>query len=540
MTAVAPQTDIVILRGIPFSNDYKHTWYFANRTAQEAYFNNTSLIAYTLSNYSYQRVDRNKLRVSVPVENLYNCNYMYFRNNGFNDTYSNSKRFYCFITSIEYVNNETSEITYEVDEIQTWFYNCDLQKCLVVRQHSTNDTVYSQCEPEDINVKAEYACWSTTGNPPGHTYILMTAGHWVSTAPDLGIGHIEPPSQATVISNVNCPIEVSMHTENGTGDKSIGAMLAKIRDLVENGREDAILAIYCVPTNLFGDEVSARVVERADIYTGLKSSMRANSFQGYVPRNNKLYNYPFCVLEMQAPSVKQEFALEDFRPGTGTTQEDRVSFSLYPIQAPVPQAYLVPKNYQGQSDCWEKAIVLDNFLQVPFMGDAFAMFCAQNLGSMATGLVASLFQVGITAYSPDVVGKAIGTRGLVETIGRGIGEIADATQRPNNVYGMGGGVGLTNFHQNKFRLEYKTISYWQAHQIDSYFTQYGYKQGIIDTPNIHARQKWTYVQTDGCCLTGNAPSDSLSFIKSCFDKGITFWSPSVTIGDYDQTNPIVT
>ena len=530
MTYIVPSSDIGICSGVPISNDYKNTLYFAHSEAQGNYFISKRVFVFT--DYSYQRVNKNTIRISTPAESLYNCNYMYFRNENFG-----TKNFYAFITNVEYINNQCSEITYEIDEIQTWWFNLSLHPCLVVRQHTTNDTIYSQCEPEDIKVKPEYAGWSTTGNPSSLTYILMTAGTWVSTAPDLGIGHIEPPSQATVISNVNCPIEVSMHTESGTGDASIGHMLAKIRDLVENGREDAILAIYCVPTELFGSTVSSRVTERADIYTGQKSTMRGTSFQGYVPKNNKLYNYPFCMLEVQAPSVKQEFALEDFRPGTGAEQEDRISFSLYSVQAPVPQAYLIPKHYQGQDSCWEKGIVLDNFLQVPFMGDAFAMFCAQNLGSMATGLVASLFQVGITAFSPDAVGKAIGIRGLVETIGRGIGEVADATQRPNNVYGMGGGVGLTNFNQNKFRLEYKTISYWEAHQIDSYFTQYGYKQGIIMMPNVHARQRFTYVQTDGCCLTGSLPSDSASFIKSCFDKGITFWADHDHVGNYSLDNP---
>lgn len=536
MSYVAPQTDIVILRGIPISNDYKNTLWFLDKDAQTAYFNSTSHRAYTLSNYSYQRVDRNRIRVSVPVEDLYNCNYMYFENTSFKHAYSVAKRFYCFITSVEYINNETSEITYEVDEIQTWFYNCTLQPCLVVRQHSENDAIYSQCEPEDIKVRPEYASWSDTYEDNDLAYILITAGHWVSTAPDLGVGHIEPPSQATVISNVNCPVEVSVHTASGSGDYSIGHMLAKIRDLVENGREDAILALYCVPS-LFGNDVYSGVLELRDAYGGNKGQMRTNSFQGYVPRNNKLYNYPFCVLEAQSPSVKQEFAMEDFRSGTGTTQQDTANFYVYVIQAPVPQLYLVPINYQGQDKCWEKALLLDNFLQVPYMGDAFAMFCAQNLGSMATGLAASALQVGITAFSPDAVGKAIGARGLIETTGRTIGEVADATQRPNNVYGMGGGVGLTNIKQNIFRLEYKTISYWEAHQIDSYFTQYGYKQGIIDTPNIHARQRFTYVQTEGCCLTGNAPSDSLSFIRSCFDKGITFWADHDHVGDYERANP---
>lgn len=536
MTYIAPQSDIVILRGIPFSNDYQHTWYFANKDAQEAYFNSTSLKAYTLSNYSYQRVDRNKLRVSVPVENLYNCNYMYFTNNGFEQAYSNAKRFYCFITSVEYINNGTSEITYEVDEIQTWFYNCTLRQCLVVRQHSENDAIYSQCEPEEIQVSAEYSAWDKINEDNGIAYILITAGHWVEYSGDIGNGYLEPPSALTEISNVRCPVEVSIHTPSGSGDYGMVAMMTKIKNLVKNGREDAVLGVYCVPS-LFGNDVYSGVLRVDEGYGGNKEAIISNSFQGYTPRNNKLYNYPFCQFEAQTPSTKQVFAMEDFRSGRGTTQQDSVNFYLYVIQAPVPQLYLVPRNYQGQDICWEKALLLDNFLQVPYMGDSFEMWAAQNTGSLMTGLAASMAQLAITAFTPDPVGAAIGIRGLIGTVGDAVGQFIDATQRPNNVYGLGGGVGLTNIYQNIFRLEYKTIDYWQAHQIDSYFTKYGYKQNVIKMPNIHARQKWTYVQTDGCSLLGNIPSDSASFIKSRFDKGITFWSPSATLGDYNQTNP---
>lgn len=530
MTYIVPSSNISICRGVPISNDYKNTLYFANATAQSDYF--ASKRAYSFTDYSYQRVNKNTIRVSVGAENLYNCNYMYFQNENFGTKY-----FYAFITNVEYINNQCSEITYEIDEIQTWWFNLSLHPCLVVRQHATNDTVYSQCEPEDIKVKPEYASWTDTYEDNDLVYILMTSGHWVQNLPDtIGSGHVEPPSQTTIVSNVRCPVEVSVHHVGGSGDYSIERMNTKIRDLVKNGHEDAVLAVYCLPS-LFGSVISEGVLQLGDAYGGNKSSMRANSFQGYVPRNNKLYNYPFCVLEAQSPSVKQEFAMEDFRSGTGTSQQDSVNFYVYVIQAPVPQLYLVPRNYQGQSQCWEKSMLLDSFLQVPFQGDAFAMFAAQNFGSMLTGLAASAVQVGITAFSPDAVGKAIGMRGLIETTGRALGEVADATQRPNNVYGMGGGVGLTNIKQNLFRLEYKTISYWEAHQIDSYFTQYGYKQGIIMMPNVHARQRFTYVQTDGCCLTGNLPSDSASFIKSCFDKGITFWADHSNVGNYNLANP---
>lgn len=530
MTYIAPSSDIGICRGVPISNDYVNTLYFANSSAQGSYF--ISKRVYVFTDYSYQRVEKNRIRVSTPAENLYDCNYMYFRNENFG-----TKIFYAFITSVEYINNQCSEITYEIDEIQTWWFALTLQPCMVVRQHSTSDTMYSQCEPEDFDVVADYASWNYTPVDNDLNYILITSGHWVQDPnwPDvIGSGHVEPPSQTQTVSNVRCPVEISVHTPSGEGDYSIVHMNTKIRDLVKNGHEDAIIGVYCVPS-LFGNFVRDGVY-RDDAYGGNKESMRANSFQGYVPKNNKMYNYPFCMLEAQTPSLKQVFAIEDFRTGTGAGQTEACNFYMYIIQAPVPQLYLVPRDYQGQSICWEKALILDNFLQVPYQGDSFAMWSAQNYGGLVTGLAGSALQLAVTAFKPDPVGAAIGLRSFIETAGNSIGQIVNASQRPNNVYGMGGGVGLTNIKQNIFRLEYKTLNYWQARQVDSYFTRFGYKQGHVMRPNVHARQKWTYVQTDGCSLTGDLPSDSASFIKSCFNKGITFWADHDNVGNYSLEN----
>lgn len=56
------------------------------------------------------------MRVEKKAEDLYDCNYLAFQNTSFG-----SKWFYAFITSVEYVNNITSEITFEIDVLQTYF-----------------------------------------------------------------------------------------------------------------------------------------------------------------------------------------------------------------------------------------------------------------------------------------------------------------------------------------------------------------------------------------------------------------------------------
>ena len=116
---IEPNTNIRILKNVPLDNTYDHTIYFSDESSQIAYFQ--GLQKYNLANYTYQRVNRGVARVGIKSDLLYDCNYIMFQNTNFG-----SKWFYAFITSVEYLNNETSEIRFEIDDIQTWFFEYQL------------------------------------------------------------------------------------------------------------------------------------------------------------------------------------------------------------------------------------------------------------------------------------------------------------------------------------------------------------------------------------------------------------------------------
>ena len=123
---IQPQTNIKLLHNVPLDTTYDHTIYFESASAQTSYF--SGLVKYNLTNYSYQRVKKGVARVGVKSDNLYDCNYMMFQNSAFG-----TKWFYAFITSVEYVNNETSDVFFEMDVMQTWFFDFELEHCFVER-----------------------------------------------------------------------------------------------------------------------------------------------------------------------------------------------------------------------------------------------------------------------------------------------------------------------------------------------------------------------------------------------------------------------
>ena len=140
---IEPNTIIKILKNCPLDTTYDHTIFFDTQENQTAYFN--GLVKYTLNNQTYQRVNKNRMRVQYKADDLYDCNYIMFQNTSYGN-----KWFYAFIKSVEYINNITSEIEYEIDVMQTWFFDYTLGQCFVEREHSATDNIGDNLVPENL------------------------------------------------------------------------------------------------------------------------------------------------------------------------------------------------------------------------------------------------------------------------------------------------------------------------------------------------------------------------------------------------------
>ena len=146
---VQPNTDIIILKNVPLNKSYEHTVRYPNKDAQYNAFSEYK--KFTLSEYSYQRSNIGTIRVELKYEKLYDCNYLMFKNTNFEN-----KWFYAFITGCSYVSNDVSEIYYELDVMQTWAYDYSFMRTFVERQHATDDTVYSNTQPEGLELGSDY------------------------------------------------------------------------------------------------------------------------------------------------------------------------------------------------------------------------------------------------------------------------------------------------------------------------------------------------------------------------------------------------
>ena len=159
MAEITPNSEIRLLAGVPLDPTYQHSLYWESESAQSDTFGNWSLK--TFGKQYYQRVGKNTLRLKSNMNSVYKANYMMFKNKAtvpdlpapYNvyDGYPD-KWYYAFVIAIEYVNEQVVEVIYEIDVIQTWFFDIknSLRPCFIERQHTETDAKGEHRVPEPI------------------------------------------------------------------------------------------------------------------------------------------------------------------------------------------------------------------------------------------------------------------------------------------------------------------------------------------------------------------------------------------------------
>lgn len=513
---IAPNSTIKLLHNVPFDNTYKDTIYFDTKAHQTAWFNNYVKTGMVFEKQYYQRHTRDYLKVEVLADNIYDCNYLMFKNTSFGN-----KWFYAFITSVEYVNNNVSLVKYEIDDIQTWHFDYELCECMVEREHSISDVVGENLLPENFDIGDVFAVDKETfidnAGETLHNLCTIVAAPFNETYGDYYGGKI-----TNGYSGLYYNIFRGQNQATDAATFISGAGLKK----------DEIVNVFIAYDYFSSELVSAgnnadyRPAQTSKTVTAT-APMTFGSFEGYTPKNAKLYTYPYCYLRV--------------RDGFGNFSEYKYEYfdSAYPVQfeltgdlSPSPSIICVPKHYMGEDKNYSDAVILTGFPQCAWNSDAYIAWLAQtgirlvsDIGSgVLGGSIASMKEQGsiVSGVESSLNGevKRILQEGLtVQANRRQIG----GTQ--GSMLSVAANLLFIEAEQMQIRGEYAKI-------IDSYFTKFGYPVRRVKIPQYTNRPYWNYIKTTGCMAKGSVPTDALSHICSIFDKGITWWSRTATVGDY--------
>ena len=552
---IAPDSTIKIYSGIPLDNSYENTLWFSSVSAQNSYFHG-GIAKYTLTDQSYQRVVKSKMRVAITAENLYDCNYLAFQNRAFGH-----KWFYAFILNVEYINNETSEITFEIDIMQTYFFDVTLKESFVEREHASTDTIGDNIVPENLEL-GDYLTIEEPLKFELNDYKILAM---VAQYPDAqsAIGNINLNWHQAPLTYVGNTIQCCQYYIYNNDNIGLIGLQGLLDDYASKGKPDEILGIFMIPS------IFVRNNEQPDapsLYTDEPFSKTINiekkindSFEGYTPKNKKLYTYPYNFLyctNMVGTSAVYPY---EFFPNVYYC-----GFTMYGNPTANTEVIMFPENYKGSSGInKDEGMILKGFPQVAYNVDTFRAWLAQNSGSIAGSLLASAVAgIVIPSVAPVAgmgAGVSAGASGALEGLlgqvsgmtpsfagasATGIGvfntlaKIADHSVQPiqtrgNDTCGILAAKGMFEytFFNKRIRGSFARI-------IDEYFTVYGYATHRVKVPNRHVRQHWTYTKTVGCNLVGECPADDVRKMKQIYDKGITFWVNPSEVGNYSLSNDI--
>ena len=147
MAYIQPNGTVCLCKGVNISLSSHNQLFFNDKDEQTTFFN--SKVSYTIDQVQFVRGTNNGGVIKVPLtfDQCHNVNYMFFVNTGFSN-----KRYYASVTSVDYVSNDCTALTYVIDNIQTWHWEIDWGKlCFVEREHTDTDGPYEHIEDEPID-----------------------------------------------------------------------------------------------------------------------------------------------------------------------------------------------------------------------------------------------------------------------------------------------------------------------------------------------------------------------------------------------------
>lgn len=561
MAYVQPNSVIQLFRGINLDNRYMHTIYFANESAQNSWF--TGKVYKTYQGQSYTRYTRNQIKIKDDATSLLDCTYMRFMNDR-----SVDKWFYAFINAVEYINENTALVTYEIDVMQTWFIqNGALQPCYIERQHATDDTfgINLEAEPVGSEVYDFTEMTSDVGSDfTNYDVVYCTTDEPQSTTRD-GI--------VCGATYYNLPFSSA---ESNTLKNELGLALG---GWDKQQQKADIVDMFMFPS------AYSNVGHTTNSY----HITHDGKLDNYTPKNKKLHSYPYSSLYVTTNDGDTGQYRWEYFEGDVTSGVSAIQFNLNATLTGGGYIEIHPRAYNGILENYDAKLVMNNFPKCSWNYDAYQAWVASGgqykaqyeLGMIQKKGSIAIAQAGFNGVS-NIIGNyetAIGSQqakhpnpmtpisSAVGSVTGGVNtalnieqtslsyteardkvgfEFKDARYEPNVLVGQQ----VPNISVGKKFLGFKFYKLHvrddEAKRIDDFFSVYGYAVNKVETPNLNGRQYWNFIKTRNAEISGNMPASSKSAIGRIFDGGIFFWKNGDNVGNFRQSvtdgsinNPIV-
>lgn len=481
------------------------------------------------------------------------CNYLAYQNT----LYSN-KWYFCFIDKVEYRNDNSTRITFTVDYFHTWHDYYDIKSCFVVREHVSDDTIGKHTIPENLEtgeyISASKQLLYNTGNS---TYIAISSTWLPSNMWDdnegILYGGVFSGSPIVIFDS---PVQATHF----------------LRAMDELNKGDAIVGIFLVPQEFKGasqwkgyymtsnyGSVTCAVAPTTSSCMYLSTRVAVNSpinLNGYTPKNNKLFVYPYNYFYVSNNAGSDvEYHYEDFINRSPL-------FTTVGVLTPGCSIRTIPINYKNLEDPTTSP-VSDPFLSYTYgvtgakypicswTTDVYTNWLTENGINIAVSYATSALSIGagvamLATGAGAMAGAGLIAGGVMGIAGEMKQEYEHSLTPPQAKGNTNAGDILYSSRGMNIPVYKMTIRYEYAKSIDNFFTMFGYKVNVLETPNLNSRSIFNYIQIGQGEIIAyqknnvlSIPPEDLEEINNIFRKGVTLWHNHSNIGDYTLNNTIV-
>lgn len=422
---IEPNSTVKILQNVPLDVRHNNTLWFNSKSEQSAYFSSCVKRrpsglgggTYTFEKVSYQRIERNYIRIEANAGELYDCNYLMFKNTSFEN-----KWFYAFITNVEYIANRVAQIEYTIDALQTWFWDCDFAESFVVRQHPVWDDFGANRIPEEVApCDYVYASFGSTGWFDVQALVVETStcyektqggSEFIPNAPVDMLGNVAQGvnftyfkfrfNDSTVSDNTGIPV----YTRKQAVEKAYEYVDATISMSGENAEQRLIGMFQCPAaflttytahqTDYTGEppySLKSQVVEPFSKNTSIARPATLGTYGE--PHNRKLLQFPYNFLYLtDCRQNEMGYKYEDFIKSDGQLENPQaLTLNIKGVISSDPSMLIVPKNYNGADYDISSKFVIKGYPQCSINADMWKAYVANNGGILPTvagGLIAPL------------------------------------------------------------------------------------------------------------------------------------------------------
>lgn len=401
-----PETEVYLLSGIPFNISYNNVRDFDTIDEQTAYFLGKQ--KYKFDKLTYQRVTQQTIKLDINYNDLLDCNYIMFQNQS-----NNGKWYYAFITDYEFVSQNCTIITYQLDVFQTYLFDFSFQSTYIEREHTkrfNNDgTPVINTLDEGLSYGYDYECYNIEHVQQCDNIIwavLVSKLNLVSYPTKL-FGGSRTGKIPTTLYYYCVPIRI----DNAFIDLKVnGKQVSSVQSIISKFQNDTnfvnnLVSFYYTDTipcevsfdgndNITSNSSYLDVFEVAGLtlvtvgrygYDTINKTI-ANNIYDKLPKyeESKLLMYPYTIVEI-SDQKGNTFTLKPENIARNNLPKFEIEMSSS-IGTEPKVAYIV-KNYLGNTRDFKElsqGIINNDLSAIPILDDYTASYIQANKNSIAT------------------------------------------------------------------------------------------------------------------------------------------------------------